>query len=153
MATYTAYLPPHEWVGNPEDGFKLLPDGKAPLALVFPPFWLAWHRLWLPLMLYVVVAFGIILLAVWKPGLPVAYLSALPGFYLLLEGAELIRRKYERNGWRYAGVVEGDKLEDAEIRFLTSADFHQSQPAKVLPMKPERPFVHNAPANTGLFPE
>ena len=122
MATYLAYLPPAGWTGDRRDDFKLVRDGKNPLALIFPPFWLAWHRLWLELLVYAVITFAIILLAIWQPGAPVMYLSAVPGLYLLLEGDELIRRNLERFGWQYSGVIEGDTREEAEIRFLENAD-------------------------------
>ena len=118
MAIYSGYLPP-EYMSDPvADRFQLVSDAKSPLALIFPPFWLAWHRLWLELLAYGVVVLAIGLLAAWKPSTAVLYLSALPGLYLLLEGNELIRGKLERNGWRFAGLVDADTKEAAEIRFL-----------------------------------
>ncbi len=135
--------------------FRLLRDAKAPLALIFPPFWLAWHRLWLELLVYAVVAIGIAMLAAWKPLPPVFYLSAIPGLYLLLEGNELIRRKLERKGWRFAGVVDGANQEEAEIRFVVENE------NLLTPTMPERhhqstefsqaPLMSSAPA--GIFPE
>lgn len=155
MATYVAYLPPEEWNCDPRDEFQLVRDGKSPLALIFPPFWLAWHRLWLALLVYATVALAIILLAVWQPGAPVMYLSAVPGLYLLLEGDELIRRNLERLGWQYAGVYEGDNREEAEIRFLENADPSVFSSPKAGVSKPnEVRKLSPAPAATaGLFPE
>ncbi len=118
MTIYSAYLPPLSSDAKPADTFQLVADAKAPLALIFPPFWLAWHRLWLELLAYLVLITGIILIGVWQPDPLVSYLSILPGFYLLLEGNEHIRYKLERSGWRYTGIFEAENLEEAEMRFL-----------------------------------
>lgn len=120
MTTYTIYLPPEDAGLEPDEVFRLVPDTKATLALIFPPFWLAWHKLWLPLMVYIVVITAILMLAVWSPGIAVSYLSILPGLYLLLEGYELVRQNLEAKGWQYAGVVEGENREEAKIRYLVS---------------------------------
>lgn len=118
MAIYSAYLPPEHDSSLGAEQFKLLKDAKAPLALIFPPFWLAWHRLWPELAIYCAVAVAIMLLTIWQPLPPALYLSAIPGLYLLLEGNELVRKLYERKGWKFAGIVDGENLEAAEIRFL-----------------------------------
>ena len=92
------------------------------------------------------------MLGVWQPGLPVLYLSALPGLYLLLEGSELITADLERRGWRFAGTVEGDDLEEAEIRFLTDLDV-QGLNGPAQPVKPVNRAYHKVDVTTGLFPE
>jgi hypothetical protein len=155
MAIYSAYLPPVEDGREPAISFRLVSDAKAPLALIFPPFWLAYHRLWLELLTYAVVALAIALLAVWMPGVPVLYLSAIPGFYLLLEGNELIRRKLERKGWRFAGVSEASTLEDAEIRFITD-HAELFEPNRNWITQTSRPDTSPRPIVSkpgGLFPE
>ena len=155
MATYTIYLPPEEQLVKPLDGCKALHDGKSTWALVFPPFWLIWHRLWLELLIYAIVMFVISLIAFWQPGAAIAYLSAVPGLYLLLEGSELVRKKHERNGWRYAGVVEGDTQEEAEIRFLVNHEpelIAKQATSKPQPVVSRVPF-HVPDVNPGLFPQ
>ena len=155
MAIYAAYLKPEESAGDPEGGFRLVRDGNSPWALVFPPFWLAWHRLWVPLLAYFVVTMAIILLAVWQPGAPIAYLSALPGLYLLLEGSELIRGKLERQGWRYSGIVQGDTNEEAEIRFLAGREDILAKPrqSSISSQAVARPAFQSPTTSAGLFPE
>ncbi len=155
MTTYSVYLPPEDSMDNSEEGLRLVPDTKATLALFFPPFWLAWHKLWLPLMVYFVVIFAIIILAFTSPSIAVSYLSILPGLYLLLEGYELVRKNLENTGWRYAGIVEGENIEEAEIRFLvnsgdaiseTKPSFHNEQNPVLL-----KPSLNKN--NMSLFPE
>jgi len=156
MAIYTAYLPPDHHAGDQGEGFRLVPDAKAPLALVFPPIWLAWNRLWVEFLAWIVATVAIIMLAVWQPSPAIAYLSAIPGFYLLLEGYELIRKKLERDGWQYAGIVSGDDMEEAELRFVEQSDgIINKKPAPQSEHPPNlvRKPAHHTIASTGLFPE
>jgi len=156
MATYGVYLPPLGMTGNSVDGFRLLRDGKSVFALVVPLIWLIWHRLWLPLMVYLLASAAILALFMASTHVSVAVLSLLPGFYLFLEGPELLRAKLERAGWRYATVVEAQNEEEAELRFLKStgaATTYKSQSphrsrVTAIPARPARPDV---PA--GIFPE
>lgn len=164
MTTYTVYLPPHGADKNQEDGFRLVPDSKAKLALFFPPLWLAWQRLWLALLAYCVFMVAILMIASSGEYVIASYLSALPGLYLLLEGYELVRQKLERNGWRYVGIVEAKNLDEAEIRFMldhedknpVSALQYQTYSSDIKPAeKSGRKLSGNAPisSNQSLFPE
>ena len=93
MAIYSAYLPPDATGEKALSGFELVPEGKAFFALLFPLIWLVFKRLWMPLLVYAIISVALVLIAAWQPGLPIMYLAALPGLYLLLEGNELVRRK------------------------------------------------------------
>lgn len=140
---------------NAAESFRLIPDAKATLALFFPPFWLAWHRLWLPLMVYFVVIIAIAMLAFTSPSIAVSYLSILPGFYLLLEGYELVRKNLENTGWRYAGIVEGENREEAEIRFIMNSEMEFEHPKTRLinEHKPTPIKTNPYKTNMSLFPE
>lgn len=153
MTVFSAYLPPKSSGIQPVDGFKLVPDSKAPLALIFPPFWLAYHQLWLELLGYLVVVAFVVLLAVWQPGPLVSYLSILPGLYLLLEGNEHIRYKLERQGWGYAGILEAENREDAETKLLIKLSDEFVPEVRSSNLK--KPFLPktSATAPQGLFPE
>lgn len=166
MTSYSVYLKPETVSQTLDDEFRLVPDTKATLALLFPPFWLAWHRLWLPLLAYFVVMVAILLLAISSPSVAVSYLSILPGFYLLLEGHELVRNKLENTGWRYAGIVDAENREEAEIRFIVGQQHTSETPRPANPeSKTELPqasstqnrkpqFVRQPTATTSsLFPE
>lgn len=151
MTIYSAYLPGKSVSSSAVDEFRLVPDAKAPLALIFPPFWLAWHRLWLELLAYLVVIAGIILIGVWQPGPLISYLSLIPGLYLLLEGNEHIRYKLERDGWRYIGVVDAENREEAEIRLVMNSQELVEEPDP----KPKKSSLALKPlhGSQGLFPE
>ena len=153
MTIYAAYLPPENGKGNFVDSFQLVSDAKSPFALLFPPIWLAWHKLWLPLLVYGVIAIAILLLAAWSPSAPIGWLAMLPGLFLMIEGNELLRRKLERNGWQFAGVIEAGTREDAEVRFITeNTDVFQSEAVGLAPA-PATNMATHAPKPAGLFPE
>ena len=160
MAIYSAYLPPDASGETALTGFQLVPEGKAIFALLFPVVWLAVKRLWLALLIYLVLTVLLVMVVNWYPGLPVMYLAALPGLYLLLEGNELVRKKLERNGWQYAGVVDADNRHDAEAKFICSntklfaslPSQHANQSASAAKnFRLTSVHPHSVPA--GLFPE
>ena len=157
MTTYTAYLPPKDASLYQDEEFRLVPDTKATLALFFPPFWLVWHKLWLPLMVYFCVIVAIMLLAFASPGIAVSYLSILPGLYLLLEGYELVRKNLENRGWQYAGIVEGENKEEAEIRFIVERGLEllieKPTPVTREPKTTILRQTNSKPDNMSLFPE
>ncbi len=155
MTTYTVYMPPKDTLDSREENFRLVPDTKATFALFFPPFWLVWHKLWLPLMVYFCVIVAIMILAFASPGIAVSYLSILPGLYLLLEGYELVRKNLESKGWQYAGIVEGENKEEAEIRFITDHRhlFAEQKPIVISQQKTIMPNSGVKKNTMSLFPE
>lgn len=85
------------------------------------------------------------------------YLSAIPGLYLMLEGNELVRQIHERRGWRFIGVLEGQNVEDVELRFFQYQTRGDQEPdIEHPPIETKNPaFVpaQNAPTSSiGLFP-
>ena len=152
MTVYCVYAPP---LGSPspaEETFRLVPDKKSPLALIVPIFWLIYHRLWVETLAYLALTLAIVFLFYLTPHIAIPYLSALPGFYLLLEGQELVRAKLERNGWRFVGTVEAENRQEAEFKYLT-LDHETVSSAPVPPRTEHRMAAKVAHANPGLFPE
>jgi len=154
MSIYRVYLPP-EAEGNFSENFRLIPDGKAIFALIAPPLWLIWHKLWLPLLAYFTVVFGISLLFAWQPSPMVGLLSALPGLYLLLEGRELIVGKLTSKGWREVTTLEAQNREEAEIKYIISANevgLLTNVPDDTV-KPPKRLTAAASGPSIGLFPE
>ncbi|MEC9342663.1 MAG: DUF2628 domain-containing protein [Pseudomonadota bacterium] len=121
MTSYTVHLPPQTGSGRlPGEDARFIPERPAVLALVFPALWLLLHRLWYALALYLVAVAAISIVTQWSGSDILGLLSVLPGFYLLLEGRQLLRGRLERLGWRLAGVVEADTPEDAEWRYFSA---------------------------------
>ena len=161
MAIYSVYLPPE--AGNDAsvptmsdadiDRIAFLPDGKALLALIAPAIWLIWQRLWLILAVYVLAMVALVVLAQFGNSQLGSFLSVLPGLFLFLEGREMIHRRYERQGWRFDGVIEAGDEKTAELRYFSDQDYapkpakpeKQAAPLFAKPIKQVAPF--------GLFPE
>ena len=89
-------------------------------ALCFGPFWLAWHRLWLALALWLLAFFALgvamVSLKLDNSMMSAAYL--VPSLIVAFEATALRRRKLLRKGLREAGVVIAQDIEIAERRFF-----------------------------------
>ena len=102
------------------EGLVFVKDGFSWAAALFAPIWLVAHRLWWPLLGYVVVggAFQLVQLTLtfdkrWL-GLAVFALHLLIGF----EADTLRRWGLERRGWRTVGTVSGKTTAECERRFV-----------------------------------
>lgn len=101
---------------------EAIPEAAAPLALLFPPVWLAWHGLWWELGFYLLAVF-ILLSLLATPLAPVAVLlSFLPGMVVFLEGNQWRRARAERYGRPVVDVIEADDAEEALLRFMAHGE-------------------------------
>jgi hypothetical protein len=123
MATYVVMEPP----GRSEkvDATAFIRDGFTWLGLLVPPLWLAWHRLWIEAGLAFVVM-GLLSMAGQNLGLGLAssLLSTLVSFYVGLEGQGLRIAALRRRGWHEWGVVQADRIDDADIRYALEVEAH-----------------------------
>jgi hypothetical protein len=93
-------------------------DGFSWTALIFGPFWLLYHRLWLALLIWIVVEatfFAVVLPHVIGPTAGAADLLA--HLFLGFEGQRLRLAKAGRRA-NLVGVVEARDLAEAETRFF-----------------------------------
>lgn len=167
MAIYSVYLPPEARIDasvadmsdKDIDRVAFLLDGKSMLALIAPAIWLIWQRLWLILALYVLAMMALTALIEFGNPQLGSFLSVLPGLFLFLEGREMVRRRYERQGWRFDGVIEAGDEKTAELRYFLEQDY---APAPIKPDKSDKPDWPATPLFTkpikqvapfGLFPE
>jgi hypothetical protein len=161
MSVYTVHEPPPRngaAAPNPER-FVFVRDGFYFWAFLVTPLWLLWHRLWLVLLIYLVVIFGLEQ-AMHSAGvdpagrLPVMLLIA---FLIGLEASTLRRFTLARRGWRNVGLVSGTNKEAAERRFFNDwaapgqggSSGGAGHPPPPLPPSP----TFHAPPIVGLFPE
>lgn len=142
-------------------------EGIAWPALFFGVLWLVYHRLWL-------VLAGYILLAIAVGLADNAVGGELPGIFMLLthlllalEGNELRRWTHARSGTRLVDVVEGRNVEEAEVRYFAGLEgaIPADAAAPVPPVAPAPPVPPVAPRFTpgapsaeagdvvGLFPQ
>ena len=121
MPVYTVHAPV---TGNASiaatDRFAFVRDGFHVWAALAGVVWLAWHRLWLALIGWIVVMaaidFGMARLGAGGPTmwLTNGLIALLMGF----EVASLQRWTLSRRNWRQLDVVVGDDEESAERRFF-----------------------------------
>ena len=121
MRTYTIHEPPNPSADRIDraESLVFVKDGFGWAAALFAPIWLLMHRLWWPLLGYVVLS-----------GLFEGFRLALPslGSWITLAGvalhllvgfeADTLRRwGLERRGWRMLGSVSGKTSAECERRF------------------------------------
>jgi Protein of unknown function (DUF2628) len=122
MPVYTVHAPVADGTDarNAADRFVFVRDGFYFWAFLAAPVWLAWHRLWLALLGYLVVAVG------GTVALALLHASAGTRFTVMLlialltgfEAASLWRWTLSRRKWRQFDIVVGDDEETAERRFF-----------------------------------
>jgi hypothetical protein len=121
MPVYTVHAPVTDGADlAAADRFAFARDGFHFWAMVFGVFWLAWHRLWLALIGWIVV------MAAVDIGLPalgvgrnaVLVINLLLALLLGFEAASLKRWTLSRRKWRQLDIVVADDEESAERRFF-----------------------------------
>ena len=104
------------------DELEFIRDGFAVFAVISPVLWFIWHKLWIPLFVYIVVIsllMGIGEVAgIGEDGL--GLLSLLVNLAVGLEANNIRRWFLERSGANMLGVVSGHDLEECEYRFFSS---------------------------------
>lgn len=114
MANYSVYLPPD----GASEKARFIGDGKSLFALLLPPVFLLYHRLWFALGIYVLVIAALGLTELVAGPAASLFLSLLPGLYLFIDGRQLVRGKWEHAGWRETALVHGGNAAEAEQRFF-----------------------------------
>ena len=122
MSIYTVHQPPLDFGAAATDPYRFVfvRDGFSWWAFLLTPLWMLWHRLWLALAIYLLLAAAI------DAGLRVlgssAFMLIAAGVLISLlagfEAGTLRRFKLSRRHWRNIGVVTGENLEHAERRFF-----------------------------------
>ncbi len=162
MSVFTVHEPPlraAEARSDPER-FTFVRDGFYFWAFAITPIWMLWHRMWLVLLIYLIVAVGADS-AMHYAGIGVGgvfVVGLLLSFLIGVEASTLRRFTLARRGWKNVGVVAGDGVEAAERRFYdawaTSAASKAAQPTSASSAPP--PSAQRAPQPSGiigLFPE
>jgi hypothetical protein len=122
MSVYTVYEPPLRATdAGPDPGrFAFVRDGFSFWAFLVAALWMLWHRMWLVLVVYLVLAGGLEAALQFAGVSPVAIaivqlcIAVLVGF----EAPTLRRFTLAQRKWKDIGLVSGRTLEDAERRFF-----------------------------------
>lgn len=102
------------------DKYVFVRDGFYFWAMIAPVIWMLYHRLWLALFGYIVLAVAMgIALAQLRVGAGIVLIAfGLVSVLIGLEAASLRRRKFSGRKWRQLDVVVADDEEAAERRFF-----------------------------------
>lgn len=101
---------------------EFVPDRVSVLALFLPALWLAWHRLWFALLVYLFIATSFISLNLTPVAPAATILAFLPGLFIYLDGSGLLARACERRGLFLVDLVEAADLESAEIMWFADRE-------------------------------
>lgn len=147
------------------DRFVFVRDGFRLWAVIFGVLWLAWQRLWLATLGWIVVM-AVVDVAMVKIGVGSATIFLADGLLALLLGLEassLQRWTLSRRKWRQLDIVIADDVEAAERRFFERwsarrGSFALNQPPMdrgAPPPTRDTPRPPPLPAGgiIGLFPE
>ena len=154
MAVYTVYVPDfgRRTAQSDAEKYAALPDavfvreGFSRAAFFLGPFWLAWNRLWVVLLIWFAVYF---LLAIEAPhylsGFAIFWIGLLLEFLLGLEGNNLRRGELARRGFRLTGFAAGLRRTDAERNYFGRA-------LRAIPPPVPTPKINDAAAPAFVTP-
>ena len=154
MAVFTVHEPPLRPADPVPDIERALfvRDGFSFAAFLFGPLWMLWHRMWLVLLAYLVLAGGLLaaLLAAGASRSAILAAGFLVALLVGLEAPTLRRITLSRRRFKEVGLVGGDDREVAERRFF--ATWRRDIAARPAAAGGPVP-APQAPAVVGLFPE
>lgn len=123
MLVFTVHEParPAVDLDDRADELVFVREGFSMPAFLFGPFWLAVHRLWLPLVLYVVAFLLLLGLFQVLPGGSgaVGIVLTLAAMAFGLEANSIRRWGLSRRDYQMIGTAAGKTFEECEHRFLT----------------------------------
>jgi hypothetical protein len=121
MPIYTVHAPRADNSGvGATDRFAFVRDGFHFWAALLGPLWLAWHRLWLALIgwIVVIVAIDAGMARLGAGGGAIFFANVLIALLMGFEAASLERWTLSRRNWRQLDIVVADNEEAAERRFF-----------------------------------
>jgi hypothetical protein len=115
MAIYTVHSK-----GKPAEDAIFIRDGFSIAAFLFTVLWALWNRMWIVAIFILVVLGAITVLgeALSINESIVSLASLLASLIFGHEARDLQRWSLERRGYQAVGVVAGEDLEEAELRFF-----------------------------------
>ena len=171
MPVYTVHAPVTGNAGlAATDRFAFVRDGFHVWAALLGVVWLAWHRLWLALIGWIVLmaAVDAAMMRLGVGPMAIFLVDVLLALLMGFEAASLRRWTLSRRNWRQLDIVVADDEEQAERRFFdrwtakqrnlsndqTAVDRGGPPPTRDVPGQPfSRPPSSPQSEIIGLFPE
>jgi len=132
MPVFTVHAPATSSVDfRATDRFAFVRDGFHVWAALLGVVWLAWHRLWLALIGWVVLmtVIDVAMVRFGISGAAVFLVDTLLALLLGFEAASLQRWTLSRRNWRQLDIVVADDEEAAERRFFDRWTAKQRAPS------------------------
>jgi hypothetical protein len=120
MLTYTAHRRVELLLDDDGGGVVFVKDGFSWPAFFIPFVWMIWHRLWLALVAYIVVAVGLAGIG-YLSGFPdglATMLGLLINLFFGLEGNNFRRRSLARRGYNEVADIVASDREEAAWRYF-----------------------------------
>ena len=171
MPVYTVHAPVANGAGIAAiERFAFVRDGFHFWAAVFGPLWLVWHRLWLALIGWIIVALAINvgMARLGASGTAIFLANLLIVLLMGFEASSIRRWTLSRRNWRQLDIVVARNKETAERRFFDrwtaqqrglsndqlAVDRGAPPPTRDIPGQPfSRPPPLPQSEIIGLFPE
>jgi hypothetical protein len=170
MPVYTVHAPTADNAGiAATDRFAFVRDGFHFWAALLGPLWLAWHRLWLALIGWIVlmIAIDVGMARLGAGGGAIFFTNVLIALLTGFEASSIRRWTLSRRNWRQLDIVVADNAESAERRFFdrwiakqrllndqSAVDRGAPPPTRDIPGQPfSRPPPLPRNEIIGLFPE
>ena len=121
MPVYTVHAPVTNGAGIAAvERFAFVRDGFHFWAAVFGPLWLVWHRLWLALTGWIIVALAINvgMARLGADGTAIFWVDVLIALLMGFEASSIRRWTLSRRDWRQLDIVVARNWETAERRFF-----------------------------------
>lgn len=129
-------------------------SGFSWLAALLPLVWFLWHRLWLGLVVYFILA-SLLGMALELAGIaePAGMVIAVAVNFLIgAMAADYRRWTYARHGWVMRDIVLADSAWDAEQRYIISRRRSPAATPPAVPPAPAMPPPMMAPRGSDVFP-
>jgi Protein of unknown function (DUF2628) len=121
MPVYTVHAPLTNNIDlGATDRFTFVRDGFHVWAALLGAVWLAWHRLWLALIVWIVlmIVLDVAMIRLGVGASAVFLVDCLLALLLGFEAASLERWTLSRRNWRQLDIIVADDEEAAERRFF-----------------------------------
>jgi hypothetical protein len=122
VQTYTVHepQPAPEDIAERAERLVFIKEGFSVLAFIAPPVWLAVHRLWLELGVYIAATAGIGALVKLAdvPDQAGGWAAFAVSLIVAFEARDLYRSALEKRGYALKAVVSGGSQDECEQRFL-----------------------------------
>ena len=121
MPVYTVHAPTADNADiAATDRFAFVRDGFRFWAALFGPLWLAWHRLWLALIGWIVImiAIDVGMARLGAGGTAIFLTNVLIALLTGFEASSIRRWTLSRRNWRQLDIVVARNQETAERRFF-----------------------------------